>query len=128
MFQLTGCSLVSSAWDSAREQLKDEEQIIDAGAHFRDLHDLTALLDACDLVIGPDSIPIHIAGSLGKPGIVLLDPAHPWYWHSVDGRSTWYPSIRVLKTRRFGHWVETLPEVAADINQVIQETLETQGS
>ncbi|WP_299483514.1 tetratricopeptide repeat protein [uncultured Roseibium sp.] len=128
LFQFTGCSLVSSAWGSAREQLKDEEQIIDAGAHFRDLHDLTALLDACDLVIGPDSIPIHIAGSLGKPGIVLLDPAHPWYWHNVDGRSTWYPSIRVLKTKRFGHWVETLPEVAADINQVIQETLETQGS
>lgn len=128
LFQFSRCSLVSATWDAARTQLQNEDEIIDAGAHFRDVHDLAALLDECDIIIGPDSIPIHIAGSLGKPGIVLLDPAHPWYWHSVDGRSTWYPSIRVIKTKRFGHWMETLPEVAAEVNQVIQGTLATPSS
>ncbi|WP_305989316.1 tetratricopeptide repeat protein [Roseibium sp. MMSF_3544] len=124
LFSFPKGRLVSVVWEAARSQLEGEEDIIDAGAHFRDLHDLTALLSECDLVIGPDSIPLHLAGSLGRPGIVLLTPAHPWYWHSENGRSSWYPSIRVIKTRRFGHWADILTDVAAETNEAIAELLE----
>lgn len=44
---------------------------------------MVALLDGCDLVISPDTGPLHLAGALGKPVIGLYgynSPARvgPW--------------------------------------------------
>ena len=47
------------------------------------LRRLVAILDGCDLVISPDTGPLHLAGALGKPVIGLYgynSPARvgPW--------------------------------------------------
>ncbi|MCY1669076.1 tetratricopeptide repeat protein [Rhizobium sp. SL86] len=97
-------TLIGVAWDDSRHQLRAYPHIVDAGVHIRGLADLAALLTLCDAVIGPDGLPLHMAGALGRPGAVMIQPGAPWYWLHRDGRSVWYPSLRVMQARDTGHW------------------------
>lgn len=53
--------------------------------------ELTALVNAVDLVVGPDTGPLHIAGMLGKPGLALCGYTSG---HKVFG---WYESIKFIQ-------------------------------
>ncbi len=44
------------------------------------LGELTALLSACDLLIGGDSAGIHIAAAVGTPTVCLFGPSSPINW------------------------------------------------
>lgn len=91
-------------WDEGRHQLAAFPHIIDAGARFGDIADLAAAIAECDVVLGPDCLPLHVAGAMGKAGLMLAQPDAPWYWCDRQGKSLWYPSIEILRTRRVGHW------------------------
>ncbi|WP_319531176.1 tetratricopeptide repeat protein [uncultured Cohaesibacter sp.] len=97
-------TIVSLVWDDARHQLKGHDAIIDAGVHFRSLADLTACLSMMDLVIGPDGLPMHVAGAMGREALLLCQPDKNWYWAGLEGTSAWYPSIDLLETAGFAHW------------------------
>lgn len=118
-----GGTFLSVMWDEARHQLAACPQLIDCGRHFQSLADLGALLGETDLVIGPDGLPVHVAGAQGSPAVLLTQPAHPWYWHAKRGQATWYPSVQVLKSKRFGHWAglmeELVPPLAAMIDGLV---------
>jgi hypothetical protein len=108
-------TLVSVMWDDGRRQLASWPQVIDAGVHFASLADLAAVIAETDAVIGPDGIPLHLAGAMGRPGALLGQPSTPWYWHDDGGRSVWYPSIAVMRSRAFGNWEEKLPDLGERI-------------
>ncbi|MEO9525757.1 tetratricopeptide repeat protein [Roseibium sp.] len=112
-------TFVSVMWDESRHQLSDWPSVIDAGTHFKSLGDLTALLAEVDLLVGPDGLPTHVAGAMGRPTALLTQPAPPWYWHSNNGAATWYPSVRVLQTGRFGHWAELMGDLAAPLQAIL---------
>ncbi|MEO6490833.1 MAG: glycosyltransferase family 9 protein [Ferruginibacter sp.] len=46
-----------------------------------DLHGMTKLIDHCDLFIGIDSGPSHIAAALGKRCLIFFGSVNPWYRH-----------------------------------------------
>jgi len=108
-------TLVSVQWDEARHQLSAWPDVIDAGVHFQSLGDLAAVLAETDAIVGPDGIPLHLAGAMGRPGGVLTLPNAPWYWHAENGSASWYPSISVLPAPAFGHWARLLPEMRSTI-------------
>jgi tetratricopeptide (TPR) repeat protein len=112
-------TFVSVMWDKARHQLSSWPDIIDAGKHFADLSDLSALLAEVDLLIGPDGLPVHVAGAMGRPAAVLTRPAHPWYWHANRGRATWYPSVQVFRSKRFGHWSSLMEDLSDPLQDLI---------
>jgi hypothetical protein len=92
----------------ARELLAEPDVISlqpeDTGAtSFRDTADLIAGLD---FVLSIDTSVAHLAGALGKPGIVLLHHgSHDWRWREGrPGVSDWYPSLRILRQSRPGDW------------------------
>ena len=114
-------TFVSVMWDDARHQLASWPGIIDAGRHFQSLADLAALLAEIDLLVGPDGLPVHVAGAMECPSVVLTQPAHPWYWHARDDQATWYPSVRVLKSTQFGHWADLMEGVTEPLLAVIGE-------
>lgn len=113
-------TLVSVMWDESRHQLASWPTVIDAGVHFTSLADLAAVIAETDAIIGPDGIPLHVAGAMGRPGALLTLPNMPWYWHAEDNASVWYPSIAVLTTRSFGSWAARLPELLPGIEAFLQ--------
>lgn len=89
-------TILSLVWDDQRAELEGNRRIIDAGRHLQSLDALIDLIGKLDYVVAPDGLAMHIAGAMGVPGLVLTTPDKGWYWHEQDGRSYWYPSIRVL--------------------------------
>ena len=89
-------TLISLADDRLRRQLHACPHIIDAGAHFEDYADVVAAVASVDAVVACDSVVAHIAGAMGKPGIVVAPANLPWCWGHEGGRSLWYPTLRVL--------------------------------
>ncbi len=52
------------------------EDAIDAGGET-DLEGLAALLAVCDLVVGNDTGPLHMAGAMGTPTVTIWGPSDP---------------------------------------------------
>ena len=61
-----------------------------------DLTGLALTIAQLDLVIGVDSVAIHLAGALGKPAWVLLGSVSDWCWPAVGDCSPWYPTARIF--------------------------------
>lgn len=61
---------------------------------------LCHLIVECDLVLTVSNSTAHLCGLLGKRAIVItpMQNGRLWYWHSVDSRSYWYPSIEVVRS------------------------------
>lgn len=118
-------TLVSVMWDESRHQLAGWSGVIDAGVHFTSLADLAAVIAETDAIIGPDGIPLHLAGAMGRPGALLTFPNTPWYWYAEDGASAWYPSIAVLKSQSFGNWETKLPELLPEVETFLQRLAPT---
>ncbi len=74
--------------------------------NFKDVDDLAALINACDIVVTVSNTTAHLAAALGKPTIVLL--AHTsvvfWYWHREGDQSPWYPTARLFRKSELGDW------------------------
>ncbi|ASP32175.1 glycosyltransferase family 9 protein [Labrenzia sp. VG12] len=115
-----GGTFLSVVRDNSRHQLTDLPRVVDCGRQFDSLTDLSAVLSQVDLLVGPDGLPTHVAGAMGRPTVLLTQPAHPWYWHANNGRSTWYPSVQVVRTKRFGHWSNLMTDVTETLALTIE--------
>lgn len=90
--------VISLQFDDSRHQLRSWPGVLDAGKALEGVGDLVNLVDCLDMVAGPDGIPLHVAGALGRKGVALLQENHDWYWAGEGRRSSWYPSIeRIVK-------------------------------
>lgn len=97
-------TFISLAGDPLRHDLRDFPHIRDGGINIADAFQLAAAIAALDAIVAPDSIAAHLAGAMGKPGIVLVPAGYPWYWRAENGRSVWYPSLEVLTQTHAGDW------------------------
>jgi tetratricopeptide (TPR) repeat protein len=89
-------TLVSLAQGLRRHDLRDWPRIVDAGCRLDTHADLVAAVASLDAVIACNSLAAHVAGALGKPGVVLVPENLPWCWAHENGRSLWYPSLQVF--------------------------------
>jgi hypothetical protein len=90
--------------------------LLQAGALPADFLDLAALIDTLDIVVCVDSVIAHLAGSLGKPVILLLRRSGEWRWNcpGAGGQDTpWYPSLRILRQDVQGDWAPVLARLGA---------------
>ena|GEM_PF-1271589 len=83
------------------------------GEHISDPQDLAGFLMNMDLVISVDSGPMHLAGALGVPTL-LLNREMGWFTFGANPdkdylqKSPWYDSLVILHQKRWGHWDETI--------------------
>ena len=77
---------------------------------FDSMDDIASLVKSCDVIVTTSNSTAHIAGAFGKRVILLIPSADDsiWYWHAVNGKSIWYPSIQVLKKNMTGDWYDVL--------------------
>ncbi|MBB3060166.1 tetratricopeptide repeat protein [Microbulbifer rhizosphaerae] len=78
--------------------------IVDVGDLCNDFSDTAAALQSMDFIVMTDSSIAHLAASLGKPVVNLLDSASYWLY-GAEGLSTpWYSSMHLVRQRVPGSW------------------------
>jgi tetratricopeptide (TPR) repeat protein len=56
-----------------------------------------AQVATCKLVVGEDTVPLHLAALMGIRSIALLGPSADWLWGPRSGPSPWYAHLEVLR-------------------------------
>ncbi len=74
------------------------------GSQCDDFADTAAALAQMDVIVMTDSSLAHLAGSLGKPVINLLQYVPYWIYSLDDSTTPWYPSHRLIKQQQPGEW------------------------
>jgi len=79
---------------------------------FDDIEGLLAVIEACDIVVTTSNSTAHFSGAIGKETLLLLpySAGKFWYWHDLDGKSLWYPSIKVFRQKKQGDWSQPIIE------------------
>lgn len=73
----------------------------------RDFADTAALMAGLDLVVTVDTAVSHLAGGLGRPTVLLNRFGGCWRWEG-EGRTSWYPTLRVITQRAEERWDDTV--------------------
>ena len=84
-----------------------------------DLEETAALCAALDLTIAVPSTNAHLAGALGRPVWILLNPSPEWRWLWRGESSPWYPSARLIRQQRSGDWRSVVEEVRGKIIRLV---------
>lgn len=95
-------------------------QNVDSIDNFNDLDGLAALIEACDVILTTSNTTAHLAGALGKETLLLLPVGRSkhWYWQaSQDGKSLWYPSIRLFSQEQPDAWQLPLANIKSYLDQ-----------
>ncbi len=77
----------------------------------QDLDGLAAVLAACDLYIGVDTVAAHLACALGREAWVILPHRVEWLWPPAGEIFPAYPTVRMLRQDRHGDWEGVLTRV-----------------
>lgn len=103
-----------------REQLAGATfagKITDLGDRLGDFENTAAIMRNLDLIVTCDSAPAHLAGALGVPTWLLLPRVPDWRWMLERSDSPWYPSMRLFRQPRGGHWASVLATVAEALRE-----------
>jgi tetratricopeptide (TPR) repeat protein len=69
------------------------------------------LTAACDVILTVSCTTAHYAGSLGKPGLVLVPKSSLGLWYWGEGVQTpWYPSLQCAHQMARGDWSQCLEQ------------------
>ncbi|TVP94081.1 MAG: tetratricopeptide repeat protein [Planctomycetaceae bacterium] len=122
--RIPGVSLVSLQFGFGREQADQvpfassihrlPETIDRSGGAFMDT---AAIIRNLDLVITIDTSTAHLAAALGVPVWLLLGKVPDWRWLQEGDSTDWYPTIRIFRQQRMGHWGELLERVAMELGE-----------
>lgn len=122
-----GATLVDLQYDSTVEELEACRARTGVTVHRmpgvdlrEDLEGVAAIIASCDLIVTISNTVAHMAGAIGRPTLLLLPrvAGRIWYWSEVDGRSLWYPSVRILRQSIQGDWREPLARACDWLREV----------
>jgi len=78
------------------------------------------VIDQLDGFVGNDGVLSHVAGALGKPGLLMLNTGcADWRYERHEHTTPWYPSIRLVHPVAMGAW-DTL---VAQLPQALRATV-----
>lgn len=120
--EVPGMSLVSLQFGYGREQVdrvpfatrihRLPDSIDRSGGAFLDT---AAIMKNLDLVITIDTSTAHLAGALGVPVWLLLGKVPDWRWWREGESTPWYPTMRIFRQQRMGHWDDLFAKVATEL-------------
>ena len=86
--------------------------------YIEGLPECAQFLRQMDVVITVDSMPAHLAGSLGVETWLLKDFVADWRWNGDDYNTGWYPSMRLFKQYRPGVWHDVLSDIQHQLKKL----------
>lgn len=89
------------------------EQPLDANDTSAEaLLDLAGVIAHLDLVVGVDSLPVHLAGALGRPVFVALEAVPDWRWLMGRNDTPWYADMRLFRQELDRQWQPVFERMA----------------
>ncbi|MGH1471535.1 MAG: glycosyltransferase family 9 protein [Cellvibrionaceae bacterium] len=96
--------------DSITTEAQLRVLINDLSNHLGDFADTAAAIDSLDVIVMTDSSVAHLAASLNKPVINLLN-AVPYWLCALEKKTTpWYPTMRLVKQANNGCWDDVIQQ------------------
>jgi ADP-heptose:LPS heptosyltransferase len=92
----------------------------DLGKRCEDFADTAAAIERLDGIVMTDSSVAHLAASLGKPVLNLLQKVPYWLYTLEQETTPWYPTMRLCKQAAHGDWTAAFKQARAHI-QTLQE-------
>jgi tetratricopeptide (TPR) repeat protein len=87
--------------------------------YLTDFEQTAALITQLDLIITVDTALAHLAGSMGKPTLLLLKFNADWRWHHQKNDSMWYPNTRIFRQTYPAQWQQPLEELKTHLNHLL---------
>jgi len=85
--------------------------------------DTAAIMRSLDLVISSDTAVAHLAGALGIPVWVALPLVPDWRWLLQREDSPWYPTMRLFRQTRYGHWDDVFDRMARELTRITRSPI-----
>jgi len=118
LLALSGAHLVDVQYGDTRAERQATEDAtgvrllhFDEVDYYRDLEEVLAILEACDVLITTSNANAHLAGALGKPvWLLYLADKPPFHYWAHDGshRCLWYPSVEIVSAPHLSEWVSLI--------------------
>lgn len=89
----------------------------------KDFLDTARVFEDLSVIVGVDTSALHLAGGLGRPGLVLLNHVPDFRWLLGRDDSPWYPTLRLLRQGSPGDWMPVLASVPAAIERILESPL-----
>lgn len=133
ILQVQGVEFVNLQYGEVESEIKSLQERFGVRIHrledldlFRDVDGLASLIAACDCIVTASNVTAHLAGAVGKRGLVLLPYAKGliWYWHEGSGRSLWYPSLSLTSQTQSDNWDFPVGEAVRWLRQMVGEKAE----
>lgn len=87
-----------------------ESYIEDIGSRCDDFADTAAAIENLDLIVMTDSSVAHLAGSLNKPVINLIETVPYWLYALEKSATPWYSSMRLIERDDAGAWCQAVAQ------------------
>lgn len=115
--EIPGVQLYSLQSGPAAEDINRAKGLVQPTL-ITDFEDLAGYMANMDLVVSVDTGPIHLAGAMGKPGVVLLNCVGSWQWQSGH-RTPWYPSLQIVRQPKPHAWQAALDFICRYVEQLL---------
>ena len=99
--------------------LPEEMAFRNIGEEFEDFSDTAAAIEHLNLIISIDTSVAHLAGAMGKPAWVLLHMSPDWRWLMNRSDSPWYPTMRLFRQSRPGHWDNAIRRMERELRALV---------
>lgn len=107
LIEIPGVRYYSLQQGPPRNELRDcgaGAVIEDLAAWCGDFADTAAAIENLDLIVMTDSAVAHLAATLGKPVVNLLEFVPYWIYTDDDVTRRWYPAMLPVRQRAPGSW------------------------
>ena len=85
---------------------------------YKSIYELSQIMSEFDLVISSDTSIIHLAGILDVKSILLLNYNSDWRWFNDTKSTIWYPSVEIIKQKKFDSWDSVFQELEIKLNNL----------
>ena len=115
LFNLKNIKFVNLQYGDVSKEVEDIQMALGTTIHINpnldatnDIDGLVSQINMCDMVVTTSNVTAHLAGAVGKKGVVLLPYSRGklWYWHDGQGQSLWYPSLHLISQNKIDDWSE----------------------
>ena len=73
------------------------------------------------MIISIDTSLIHLCGNLNIDSYLLLNFNSFWTWFDDRKKSAWYPSVTIIKQKKYNNWKNVIDEVKKIINLNLEQ-------